>query len=222
MTKAVGIVYNGIVPLKWVLIAAVPKRLNNQTGSCSSSYASAQFRIEDEHMEEHEENNFQTRSKAASELAMSKSPLSTRPLTSSETVLRDKFAESLVGQSELMDKVAQQLITLELAIPGLYATVLKLIAGEKGTVAVNNWVYGSFGCWFLALLFTLVSLFPRQWEVDPTVLRAGVNSKVLGLEDFYYRSARYKFWLLIPSAILFALGILCAAVWVFQTPPPGP
>lgn len=153
-----------------------------------------------------------------SELAMSKPPLSTRPLTSGETLLREKFAESIVNQSELMDKVAQQLIALELAIPGLYATVLKLIAGEKGTIAVNRWVYSSFGCWFLALLFTLVSLFPRRWEVDQSMLRAAPKSKVLGLEDFYYRSARYKFWLLIPSAILFAAGILCAAVFVFQVP----
>jgi hypothetical protein len=149
---------------------------------------------------------------------MNKPPLSTRPLSSAENVLRDKFAESIVSQSELMDKVAQQLISLELAIPGLYATVLKLIAGEKGTIAVNKWVYGSFGCWFLALLLTLVSLFPRQWEVDQSVLRADPQSKVLGLEDFYYRSARRKFWLLMPSAILFAAGILCAALLVFQGP----
>lgn len=145
-------------------------------------------------------------------------PLSTRPLNSADTLLRDKFAESIVGQSELMDKVAQQLITLELAIPGLYATVLKLVAGEAGRVAVNWLVYGAFGCWFLALLLTLVSLFPRQWKVDQSVLRADAKSKVLGLEDFYYRSARYKFWLLIPSATLFAAGILCAALLVFQGP----
>lgn len=150
-------------------------------------------------------------------IPMSK-PLSTRPLTSAETVLRDKFAESLVAQSELMDKLAQQLITLELAIPGLYATVLKLIAGEAGTVAINRWVYASFGCWFLALILVLVSLFPRQWQVDPNVLRADRKSKVLGLEDFYQRSARYKFWLLVPSALLFIAGIGCAALLVLQTP----
>ena len=62
---------------------------------------------------------------------MSKSPLPTRPLSSDETVLRDKFAESIAGQSELMDKLGQQLLMLELAIPGLYATVLCRRLGRK-------------------------------------------------------------------------------------------
>ena len=59
--------------------------------------------------------------------------LPTRPVSGSETLLRNKFAESIVGQSELMDKLAQQLITLELAIPGIYVAVLKLTAGDDAT-----------------------------------------------------------------------------------------
>lgn len=43
---------------------------------------------------------------------MSKTPISTRPADSGETVLRDKFVESIVRQSEQMDKLAPQLITL--------------------------------------------------------------------------------------------------------------
>ena len=70
-----------------------------------------------------------------------KTVLPSRPVTSSETVLRDKFAESIVGQSELMDRLAQQLITLELAIPGLYATALKLLSGDAATVALDTRVY---------------------------------------------------------------------------------
>lgn len=143
-------------------------------------------------------------------------PISTRPLNPVESKLQEKFAESIVGQSELMDKLAQQLITLELAIPGLYATVLKLIAGDTGLVKVNNWFYAAFACWFLSLLFSLASLIPRQWKVDPTILKADAQGKgkTLGIEDFYHRSARFKLWLLIPSALLFAFGIVCSAVLV--------
>ncbi len=143
-----------------------------------------------------------------------KTPLPTRPLTSADTILRDKFAESIVGQSELMDKLGQQLITLELAIPGLYATVLKLIAGDAGTVVVNNWFWGAFGCWLLSLLLALISLIPRRWQVDTNILKADPKSNVIGIEDFYYKSARYKRWLLIPSALLFAVGIFCSALLV--------
>jgi hypothetical protein len=146
-------------------------------------------------------------------LVTDRTVLPTRPLSSSEHVLRDKFAESLATQSEMMDKLAQQLITLELAIPGLYATVLKLLAGEAATVPLNRWVYAAFACWFAALLLALVSLIPRNWRVDPTLLRADANAKgkVLGLEDFYRKSAVYKLWFLIPSALLLAAGIVCSA-----------
>ncbi|MCE7987729.1 MAG: hypothetical protein DYG89_41730 [Caldilinea sp. CFX5] len=147
---------------------------------------------------------------------MSKSPIETRPPTNQETILRDKFAETIVNQSELMDKLAQQLITLELAIPGLYATVLQLTQGEKATVAANGWLYGAFGFWFVALLLALVSLIPQRWQVDETLLQRDPNSKseVLGIRDFYYASARYKFRWLVPSTLCFAAGIVCAGMLV--------
>jgi len=147
---------------------------------------------------------------------MSKTVLPTRPPTSSETTLRDKFAESIAGQSDLMDKLGQQLITLELAIPGLYATVLKFTRGDAATATRNQWLYLAFGCWFLALVLTLASLVPRHWRVDPDILRQdpAQKSDVLGLEDFFYQSARYKCWWLIPACLFFLLGVLCAALLV--------
>jgi hypothetical protein len=71
-------------------------------------------------------------------MAMNDQPLTTRPPDAYEAKIKEKYAESFAGQSDLMDKLAQQLLTLELAIPGLYATVLKLVAGDKATVPINN------------------------------------------------------------------------------------
>lgn len=58
---------------------------------------------------------------------MSDNVHATRPLDSSKKVLRAKFAESFAGQSEQMDSLARQLITLELAVPGIYSAALKLV-----------------------------------------------------------------------------------------------
>jgi hypothetical protein len=148
---------------------------------------------------------------------MNDQPISTRPPTSSEKLLRDKFTEQYVAQNERMDKLAQQLITLELAIPGLYATVLKLVQGDKATLAVNGWLYFTFACWFLALLLTLVSLVPRYWRVDPSILKQDPtgNTGPLGLEDFFFKSAQYKRRLLLPAILIFWLGIVSAAFVLF-------
>jgi hypothetical protein len=123
---------------------------------------------------------------------MTDAPIQTTPVKPGSKLLQEKSAESVAGQSELMDKLARQLITLELAIPGIYAAVLKLVQGKDATLPVNNWLIFPFACWFLALLLTLISLIPRRWEVDPTMLKPDLagSSKALGLRSISLLGAR--------------------------------
>jgi hypothetical protein len=148
---------------------------------------------------------------------MTDSPIPTIELSSTDKILQQKFAESITGQNELMDKLGQQLIAMELAIPGLYATILKLMSGDKATVAAGKAFYLTFACWFLALLLTLISLMPRKWKVDPTVMKQDEFSQggELGIEDFFYKTAQYKRRLLISSSLLFFIGVVSAAYSVF-------
>ncbi len=46
--------------------------------------------------------------------------IQTQPPNFHEIELRKAFASTIVEQSSLMDSVAQQVLTVELAIPGLY------------------------------------------------------------------------------------------------------
>lgn len=144
---------------------------------------------------------------------MSQSPISTRPLTDNEKFLRQKFYESLAAQGDLMDKLSERLLTLELAIPGLYATTLKLVGGDAATVIVNPAFYVTFACWLLALLLTLTALTPRKWLVDPAILKQDPQkfSEGLGLKDFFEQSALYKRRLTTASSILFFVGVFSAA-----------
>ncbi len=148
---------------------------------------------------------------------MKDTPISTRPPTSSERILKEKFAESLANQSEQMDKLGQQLITLELAIPGLYATALKLIGGDKASLTANPSLYVIFACWFLALVLTLGSLIPRKWSVNTNIMKQDSleESYELGIEDFFYKTAQYKRRLIIASSLLFFVGVLTAALTMF-------
>lgn len=148
---------------------------------------------------------------------MSDEPLATKPVSPTSKLLRDKFYEQFAAQSDQMDALARQLITIELAIPGLYATVLKLTQGDKATLAVDNWFYFTFASWFLALALTLAALFPRTWRVDPTILKSDPTGRGerLSLEDFFYKSARYKYWLLVAACLFFGAGIVGAVVILF-------
>ena len=148
---------------------------------------------------------------------MNDKPIPTRPPSGSEKLLKEKFAESVVAQSKQMDKLGQQLITLELAIPGLYATVLKLIHGDKATLTATPALYICFGAWSLALLLTLISMIPRNWAVNRGIMKQNsmIQSEELGIEDFFYKSAQYKRWLLIPACLFFFIGVVSAAFFMF-------
>ena len=139
-------------------------------------------------------------------------PIPTIPLSDNEQFLRKKFYENIAGQSDLMDKISKHLLTLELAIPGLYATVLKLIHGEDATIILQPALYITFACWLAALLLTLIALTPRKWTVDPSILKQDPQkfSEGLGLEDFYQQSALYKRRLVIASSVLVFAGIIVA------------
>lgn len=143
---------------------------------------------------------------------MSNNLTNTRPLTENEKILRQKFYESIVGQSDLLDKLGERLLTLELGIPGLYAAVIKLTSGDKATVAFDWALVATLGCWLAALVLTLISLTPRNWHVDPSVLKQDPQKIAdgLGIEDFFTRSAQYKRRLLVASAALFFAGIVFA------------
>jgi len=147
---------------------------------------------------------------------MTNPPLTTRPPDTYEEKIKEKYAESFANQSDLMDKLAQQLLALELAIPGLYATVLKLISGDKATVPVNTMLYVTFGLWVVALGLTLMALMPREWKVNPEIMLQDPKSTTgeLGIKDFFAKSARYKRNLLIVATILFFFGIAFAALTV--------
>jgi hypothetical protein len=149
-------------------------------------------------------------------MAMTNRPLPTRPPDAYAEKIKEKYIESFANQSELMDKLAQQLLTLELAIPGLYATVLKLVGGDDATVPINTMLYLTFGLWVVALGLTLLALLPREWKVNREILEQDPNSTTgeLGLKDFFEKTAAYKRKWLIASTILFFAGIASAALTV--------
>jgi len=138
--------------------------------------------------------------------------ISTRPVNENEKLMRQKFYESIVGQGELMDKLSERLLTLELGIPGLYATVLKLVGGDGATVRINTAFFVTFVCWIIALGLTLLALTPQKWIVDVNLLKQDPEkfNEALGIEDFFNQSALFKRRMITTSSVFFFIGIFSA------------
>jgi hypothetical protein len=142
------------------------------------------------------------------------------PPSKSDEELEKGFVTAIIDQPKLLDELAKQLVTLNLAIPGLYATALKLIGGDDAVVNSAIMIGGAFFCWFVALALSLFSLIPRKWKVDQSILRRNVEVRkgdALSIEEFFRASARYKRLLLIAASLLCFVGICFACLTLFST-----
>ena len=82
---------------------------------------------------------------------------------------------------------------MELAIPGLYVSVLKLVGNQNLAlnIGLSQWI--TFLFWLVALVLSLVALFPRRYDVDTNVLSGNnLRNGAMGVADYFHRSARYK------------------------------
>ncbi len=142
------------------------------------------------------------------------------PPSKSDEELEKGFVTAIIEQPKLLDELAKQLVTLNLAIPGLYATALKLIGGDDAVVNSAVMIGGAFFCWFVALALSLVSLTPRKWKVDRTKLRSNtpaVPGQPLSIEEFFMATATYKRRLLVASTLFCFAGICLAGFTIFCT-----
>lgn len=127
-------------------------------------------------------------------------PRQTRPVRAEERYMQERFSEAIADQSKLMDTLAQQLLLVELAVLGLYATALKLISGT-GTLDFSWGIAFAFSCWIIALVCTVFAIIPRQYR--------NINhNSPSDIEAFFNQAAKRKLTLLVPSLVLFVAGTL--------------
>jgi len=126
-----------------------------------------------------------------------------QPLDKIDETLIVKFAEDIAAQAGRLDDLAKQLITLQIAIPGLYAATLKLVQGKEMTTMPIT-VIIAFGAWLLGLAITLASLIPAQYVIDRNDLGA--------IQHYFVDSAKRKWQFLIFATFFTYFGI-CMAIW---------
>ena len=131
-----------------------------------------------------------------------------------DKILMDAYRQDLVRQADRYDDLAKELIKLELAIPGIFAAAMKLIVGVQPAIL---WVIAAFVCWLIALILTMLALFPKKYKVRENAVRYESKpdpSDGLSIEEYFQKSTRDKRRWLMMSAPLFFAGIVAAAVAV--------
>lgn len=146
--------------------------------------------------------------------------------TKADEILEESFYKDLAGQAERLDKFALELIKLQLAIPALYAGILKLLEVREiaaATAAVKTIsvipdvtiLLVIFTPWLLALGLSFLAVFPAQrYEVktNPIIERPLPDkpTEPMAINAFLHFSAQRKFRLLAVSGFLTFFGIAFA------------
>lgn len=119
-----------------------------------------------------------------------------------EIFINEKYLESISKQPELMDSVAKQLLTLELAIPGIYASVLKLVSSGEKPLSLSTDLYFVFACWLVSLICIIMAIIPRTYKAD-------LNDKT-AIRKSFFEAALYKFTWILASVATFVAGLFFA------------
>ncbi len=121
-------------------------------------------------------------------------------LSESDKKFLDAIDDDIINQGTLLDGIGKQLITLELAISGIYATVLKLTSTV--TIHLSFALFITFLFWFISLVFAFVAIFPKRYRVNIAILDE--------VKGFFEKSATHKRRFLIFSSISFFAGIIAS------------
>ena len=136
------------------------------------------------------------------------------PLSKVDEIILECFAKDVAAQATRLDELAKQLITLEIAIPGLYAAILKLVSNDKVIADTPKLLIPAFLCWMLSLGLCLTSLLPVKHTIDPDSLTQ--------IRHYFSSSARRKLYLLTLACICSMGGIYLAVLSIFSSKPiPG-
>lgn len=126
------------------------------------------------------------------------------PLSKFDESVLDSFAKDVAAQATRMDDLAKQLITLNLAIPGLYASVLKLVSGDAAQMTDTTSLTITFAAWLLSLGLAFVSLLPQHYAV--------MANNLTHMQQYFYASAKRKYWLVGTACACSFFGV-CFAVF---------
>ncbi len=138
----------------------------------------------------------------------------TASYTSFHKHLQESFAQDFSEQGKRLDETAKQLLTLQIALPSVFAALLKLLAGKDAFLAMNDvmsttLVCGAFISWIAAVFFSLRALKPEHHQVNPNVLENRSTDKTFfGLLDFYQHNAARKHQHISVSTVLTVLGLV--------------
>lgn len=149
---------------------------------------------------------------------MSDDILETSPASPDAEFLVQEYWKETVKQADRMDDLAKELFKLEVAIPGLYVTALKLFADKGGRI--SGYVMWAFICWGLALVVTLWGLIPKRYRVmmdavervQEPIFRDGRMT----IKQYFSAVAGRKRWFLIVASALFFIGIVLAGFSVLK------
>lgn len=148
------------------------------------------------------------------------SATSTSAPSALDKALQEQIIEDFSQQNQLLSDSAKTLLSLQIAIPTLFAALLKMQAGKDAMLNLDSFsgsvfVIAAFLFWLLGLYLSLSALNPRHYRVDPHLLQAPKDNPARDIYSFYQDSAAYKHGRIFWSSFAAVAGLFCMLVSLF-------
>jgi hypothetical protein len=133
--------------------------------------------------------------------------LEPQALSKFDEAIIDSFAKDLVGQAMRMDELAKYVITINLAIPGLYAAVLKFNKGGDAVVSDISVLVMTFSAWLLACAFAFLALLPERYAL--------AQDDLSSMQAYFTKTAQRKYRLILIASVCSLFGMAFAIFGIF-------
>lgn len=134
--------------------------------------------------------------------------VTSKPLDKFDELLIEGFANDLVTQAPRLDDLAKQLITLQIAVLGLYAVILKL-TDEVKSISDDRLCMGlALGAWILAQFLCFLSLWPKRRQVD--------MNDLVQIRQHFSSGTRRRLGLLGSASVFSLISIVLVMVSIFN------
>lgn len=147
---------------------------------------------------------------------------STSAPTPLDQALQRQVIDDFTQQNQLLSDSAKTLLSLQIAIPTLFAALLKMQAGKDAilnldTVSSSFFVIAAFLFWLLGLYLSLNALNPKRYYVDPHLLQTPADNKqqALDIYSFYQASTNHKHHCIFWSSFSAIAGLFCMLASLF-------
>lgn len=140
--------------------------------------------------------------------------ITTKRLSSHDLIYLEKYVSEISSQTKHISDIAKWLISIEIVMANFYLVLFAFFSKEK--IIDNTYlIFISLLLVVVSILLSMVAVIPKKWKVNTDLIRGNSGKNELSIEEFFIKSAAYKYKYVSSSLLLLLLSFIFTAYLIF-------